>query len=330
MNVIEIKNDNLSWKYIRILLALSLLKRKPVRLTGSENFFNSSPEYIPVLDDVRMCVSDLSLGELSSDSGDLLYIPSGIVPGNYSIDTGKFSSAVEVILFLMPAFFYADYRSVFEIGGVTHSSLSQPTSFVKESLLNLFELTGHYAGLNLKRFGFYGSGGGSFEARVYPHEKSQLDDILRTGKKEVAGVKIFISGLTSEIAKRQKLMISSMLGIEENRVVIMEVMDSDGLGNSVQIFINTTSGDKVIPLVFSCEGRVYNSAGDFIYDESETGAEIEKLILDCSSYIQTDRWPDSLIYEALPLLRLSGMNTEVPDDNRELQQMVFLMEKLGL
>lgn len=305
--MLEISLNNIDWLAIRQALSLALLKGIDIRVAGGNCFLESNAEYKPLFVDMKRVTGELGVGELNRETDSIIYYPAPIRYGTFNIKAGKYSSLVELVLFLLPSLFYQEFRSVLNLSGVSHSSISYPSSFVKETLFYILEKTGHYASMALKRFGFHGSGGGKIETRVYPAEPEKNDKIFIPDDRRISGAKIFLSGLKLDIAEKEKKIICRELNLPEKNIGILNVIDSNGYGNSVQVFTN--SGDLTV--VFSREMNMYNDSGNFTLDEEKCINDLSELIAEINIFIKGNDFPDYILREAFPYLCLSGSN--IPD-----------------
>ncbi|MCU0849202.1 MAG: hypothetical protein MUD12_15075 [Spirochaetes bacterium] len=299
--IVGLEFEGIDWTAIRQALSLSLLKKRPLKIAGGGAFLSERPEYMPLFLDISDLVERTGAGKLSLGSGSIVFEPRGLGPGNIEFETRNNSSAVELLLFVMPALFFNDFRSVVRIGGVTHSHLSYSTAFVKETLLALLEKIGFYASLSLKKFGFYNSGGGSLESRVYPSEAAPWD-FGGLGPAAVEGAKIIISRIDGRVAASERGMIMSGLGIGADRTAVLEVMDSPGFGNSVQVCVRAGG----IPFIFSREAVFFNEAGDLVYDEEKNAAAFSGTLVSARDFSARGEFPPFVMREILPYLFLSG------------------------
>jgi hypothetical protein len=304
----EIELNNPLWRHIRIILSLALMRKEPVVVKKGFEFIEKNYDLIPLYNDIKRIVFETGAGILNDSGSDIVFNPEGILYGTYNFDTDKYSSISEIELFLLPSLFQCEFRSVIHFRGVTHSHLSYPTTFLKETLFSFMEYTGHYASLNLKRFGFYGSGGGAAESRVYPAEPGDRGDIFFSCEKKIEGVRIFLARMNMEMAAREKDFVVKNTGIDGNSVQIMEVVDADGYGNSIQVYVKCGN----LSVILSRDMEIYNSAGDFIFDEEKYYMTLSGLMKETDKLIRFNKLPDYLIDELLPYLFMNG--SAVPDD----------------
>lgn len=288
-------------------LSLSLLKGEPVLVKNGFEFIENNYDLAPLYSDLKKTVFDTGAGMLNESGPDIMFYPEGLAGGTYDIQTDKYSSISEIELFLMPSLFYKGFRSVINYTGVTHCHLSYPTTFLKETLFSFLEKTGHYASLNLKRFGFYGSGGGLAESRIYPAEPVRNGNILSFEGCRIEGVRIFMAKMNMEMAGREKEFIIKNAGVDESRVQIMEIIDADGYGNSIQVYVKCGG----VNVILSGDMEIYNSAGDFIFEESRYYKTLSGLLGDAERLVKLKALPVYLTDELVPYLFLSG--SDIPD-----------------
>jgi RNA 3'-terminal phosphate cyclase len=301
MKIMVIDFPNPDWILIRQALSLSLLKNVPITIGGGAAFIAGNPDFKPILDDMARMAEELGAGRLTTEAESIIFEPHPLLPGTFRFDSSHLSSAVELLLFLMPALFHADFRSVLELGGVTHSPLSCPTVFVKETLLAALEQMGLYGSLTLRRFGFHGSGGGAMESRIYPREQRSGKPGEDGDAPAISGVKIFISHLDTGLAEIEKGLIAEKIGMDPNRIAIIEVMESDGPGNGVQV-VATSRG---LPVVLFREMKLYDGKGELAFSEETLRSEIAGLAGETRLLLE-GTLPERAIRELYPYCVMSG------------------------
>jgi hypothetical protein len=299
--MIDLSFPDIDWLLIRQALSLALLKNQPITIAGGAEFLGDNKEYRPLFDDIERAATSWDAGRLAMDGASIIYVPKPLQPARFGFETGRFSSAVELLLFMMPALFCCNFRSILELSGVTHSPYSCPTAFVKETLLASLERLGFLASLTLKRFGFYGSGGGAIESRIYPREKGSGGMMAECAGASLNGVKIFISRLDTGLAELEKSMLMERLGLDESRTAIIEVMESDGPGNSVMVFADCGG----LPVVLFREMRMFDENGGIIFSEDALRGEIAGIESEANA-LKRGVLPERLIRELCPYFILSG------------------------
>jgi RNA 3'-terminal phosphate cyclase len=299
--MLKINHADIDWLMIRQALSLALLKSKSVNLVGGQTFLNKNPQYKQLFNDMSLATANIGAGELFCDRESIIYRPQRVVPGVFGIASSSLSSAVEILLFLMPGLFYGDFRTIINFEGVTHSVLSYPTAFIKEMLLNTLERLGFYSSLTLKRFGFYGSGGGMFESRIYPQE-AKPSRIFAGTSRTLSGARIYFSHMASDLALREKHILTESLGLDHDKIAIIEVMDSDGPGNSIQIYANVDGLD----MVFFREAPFFSEKGDIIFDEDLLPPLLKGLTDEVNAAMREGNLPGRLMRELYPYMTLCG------------------------
>jgi len=300
MKSIELNTYN--WRYIRLALSLALLKRENIIIKNGFEFIDTHYDLLPLFNSLKKVVADTGAGVLGSSESDIIFNPEKLSGGIYNFDCDKYSPITEIELFLMPSLFHSNSRSVINYSGVTHSSLSYPTTVVKTTLFDFLERLGFYGSFNLKRFGFYGSGGGIAESKIYPMEPKKCDDLFSFNECKIEGIKIFMAKMNMDMAKKEKEFIIKKTGVDENSVQIMEVVDADGFGNSIQAY-TVCNGINVI---LSKDMNIYNSAGDFVFDESGYYSALSGLIQDIELLSKSKKIPKVYAEELLPYMLMTG------------------------
>ncbi len=293
-------------------LSLALLKGEQVVVRDAENMLNADPSLPPLYDDIKRFIFETGCGMITESGEDIGFYPELLAPGRYNIETGNYSSISELELFLLPSLFNRETRSVISYRGVTHSHISYPTVFLKETIFGILEQCGFYASMNMKRFGYYGSGGGAAESRIYPEEKRACGDMLAGRPVTLEGVRIFVAKMDMALADREKEFVLKNIPVPEGKVQVMEVRDADGYGNSVQAYMKYGN----LNVILSRDMEIYNSAGDLVFDEARYYAGLSSLKDEISGFINSGRLPLYIAAEVLPYMMMSG--SPVPQEFREV------------
>jgi RNA 3'-terminal phosphate cyclase (ATP) len=326
--MIAIEHECVDWLAIRQSLALSILTGKGVEVVEGRSFLNNHPEYQPLMGDIAEIVKENHWGALTFSSDNIVFIPGSTDYGNYELATGPYSSASELIMLLLPSLISMSFRSSIKVSGVTHSSISYPTSFINDTLFALLENIGIYSSISLKRFGFYGSGGGSIESKIYPLEEpggASIDAVLLPERPpEIIGGRVYISGMSMEIANREKAMLSSHLGIDDKRISVIEVRNSAGMGNVMQLSVQF----DILPVVFSRVIDAYNYRGDFIFADRDIDAEVDSFLDEVRIFLWERRLTERIVRELVPFLWIVGIDVDVYGSYHEgLRETIALAER---
>ena len=322
MQMIEINNADMDWLMIRQALSFALLKNRTVVIPRGRAFLQENPRYRHLFEDMVRSAADIGAGKIAFDGESIIYEPLPIVSGVYSMESASFSSSVELLLFLMPGLFFRDFRSIINLKGVTHSVLSYPTAFIKECLLKALERLGFYSSLTLKRFGFYGSGGGMFESRVYPRESNGAR-IFSGHTHSLSGATIYISHLNADFAMQEKRFLAESLELDQDKIAIIEVVDSDGPGNSIQVYTNYNSMD----IVLFREVQIYNESGVMTFKEDDLVPILSDLSGEFNALIRGGVLPDYIFRELYPYFILSGAECEFNGNTKPAAMTKNLVDK---
>jgi hypothetical protein len=320
--MVDINYSDTDWIVIRQSLSLALASGRSVSIGGAAAFLGEGSDYRPILDDIARILPAIGAGRIRIEGDTIIFDPENLAAGKYDIETGPLSSATEPILLLMPALFNRDFRSIITASGVTHSHLSCPSAFIKETVLAGLEKLGLYGSLMLRRFGFYGTGGGSMEARIYPRE-SGAEAMAGSGRPALLGAKIFISHVDASLAEMEKSMLAGLPGFDQVRIAIIEVMESNGAGNSIQVF-GECSGMTV---VLFRDMRLYNLSGEFIFSEDALRGAIDGLAADARSFLEGSL-PERIIRELYPYRVMAGKTPQPGVETRGIEMTRGLCEKL--
>jgi len=244
----------------------------------------------------------MSAGSFLADGEDLLFRPAALRHGAYALETGAFSSALELVLLLLPPLTRLKYRTALSVRGVTHTDLSYTTDFVNLTLFDLLESMGFYLHLSLKRFGFYGSGGGLVEARAYPDEAGGFSPAIEYRDVAVRGARVYIAKMPTGVALMQREMLAGLTGLPESAIGIIEVRDADGPGNFIQAYAECDGVARVLQAV----SPVYGADGEYIFNEGRAGETVRSIASLCARLTEDRALPPEATREILPYAFLSG------------------------
>ncbi len=300
--MIEISLPEIDHVAVRHAVSLSLATGRSIRLAGAFGFVKENPAAGNLLADWENALGVLSAGSFRNDGDDLLFAPGALKNGDYLFETGAFSSALELVLLLLPPLTRLEYRSSLGVRGVTHSHLSCTTDFANLTLFDVLERMGFFLHLSLKRFGFYGSGGGLLEAKAYPEESGAGIPSLRYGDVRITGARVYIAKLPTHIAATQREILVERAGIPAPAVGIVEVLDADGPGNFIQVYAECDGGVRIEQAV----SPVYSGQGAYLFD-AEAAAETAKSAVEaCERLVAGKTVPERAVREILPYIVLSG------------------------
>ncbi len=299
---------HVDWLMLRQALSLSLLSGKPFALKGGFSFVRDNPAYGSVLSDFENFFNEHGMGRFEIQGGDLAFHPGGCPFGTYRFAANPYSSCGELFLLLLPALSSREFRSRLLLRGVTHAQFTPSIGFIKETFLEMAERSGFYASCVLKRFGFYGSGGGDIEARIYPAEKKPWNIPVRVESPQFAGARVYVAGQDTGPADRQRLLLGELLDIPHGSVGIIQIVDADGPGNFVEIYCS--AGE--IPFVFSGMVPLFDESGGAVDAEGSAEATMRAVASECRAFLDGGTVPERVLREIIPLAALSGGEIDVP------------------
>ncbi len=305
--MIELTLPEIDHIAMRHAISLSLATGKSFRLGGGFRFVRENPAAGNLLADWENALGALSAGSFGSDGDDLLFRPGAPARGDYSFETGAFSSALELVLLLLPPLTRLEYRTALGVRGVTHSDLSYTTDFVNLTIFDLLERMGFYLHLSLKRFGFYGSGGGLLEAKAYPGESGGALPDLSYHDVRITGARVYIAKLPTDVAMTQKDLLVAGGVIPASSVGIVEVLDADGPGNFIQVYAECDGGVRILHAV----SPVYSGEGEYVFN-GEVAAETARSAVAAYERLLVEKAvPERAVRELLPYAILSGSGIPV-------------------
>ncbi len=104
------------------------------------------------------------------------------------------------------------------------------------------------------------------------------------------------------------------LKLEDNKVQLMEIVDADGMGNSIQVYVDCGG----MHIIISRDMAIYNSAGDIVFDEAKYYSSISALVSETERFVKTDYIPAEIISELVPYIIMSGSN--VSDKIKDMEE----------
>jgi RNA 3'-terminal phosphate cyclase len=305
----KVELDTYNWRYIRLALSLALFKREHIVIRNGFKFIEKNYDLLHLFNCFKKFVFDADAGIISDSEEDIIFNPEGMGSDIYNFDCDEYFPISEIELFIMPSLFHSNYRSAVNYRGVTHSHISYPTTVIKTTLFDFLERMGFYGSFNLKRFGFYGSGGGIAESKIYQMEPKICDDLFSFNECKLEGVKIFMAKMNMDMAQKEKEFIVKHIGIPENSVQIMEIVDADGFGNSIQAYTMCNG----MNIILSKDMDLYNSAGDFIFDENKYYRALSGFVQEVELISKLKKIPQCYVEEILPYMLMTGsaINDEI-------------------
>jgi RNA 3'-phosphate cyclase len=169
-------------------------------------------------------------------SEDLVFVPSGIFPGDYRIEIGTAGSCSLVLQTILLPLAHAGGTSSVVIVGGTHVPWSPTFEYIDQVWSPSLELLGYQAKIELIKAGFYPKGGGLIEATIRPASRSAA--ILQERRSPISGFKgvSLSSNLPLHVAERQrKRMMERLDPINQSVEIEIQQLASPGVGSAVFI-----------------------------------------------------------------------------------------------
>lgn len=311
----------------RILLSAALKTRRDIRITNLPDDPSYEDYSAGVIGSFASAAQKFFGASIEFSRAALIMSHTENPPSAKSFGKGDISIPAgiplsEMILFLAPALSHARFRSVLGLEGTTHAGRSLPITFVRDTLFDAMARFGFYAGINLNRFGFL-QGGGSAECRIYPAIPVEFDAWQRFDFRRVSRGRIYAASLNQKTAPMQKKYLSSLTGLDEKNISVIEIMNAPGIHNSVYIYVETERFD----VIFFIEIDSFMSGPDPSAAEQSLEA-IALLAADARGFHSSGIIPPNLERELLPYAMMSGSNYEPQNpDNiplaRSLEKILF-------
>jgi len=196
----------------------------------------------------------------------LAFIPGSVRSGTYHFAVGTAGSATLVFQTILPALMTASGRSEITIEGGTHNMQAPPFDFLEKVFLPLIRTLGPKVEVQLKRYGFYPAGGGSFFAKIEPCHTLKPMQLVNRGEITGKTASAIVANLPRNIAQRELNTVADLLNWDSQSMNIIETKNSIGPGNIVFVEIVSTG----LTEVFSGFGKIGKSAESVASDACES------------------------------------------------------------
>ena len=196
----------------------------------------------------------------------LTFIPGSVRSGTYHFAVGTAGSSTLVFQTILPALMTASGPSEITIEGGTHNMQAPPFDFLEKVFLPLIRTLGPKVEVQLKRYGFYPAGGGSFLARIEPCRRLKPIQLVNRGEITGKTASAIVANLPRSIAQRELNTVADLLNWDAQSMNIIETKNSIGPGNIVLVEV-VSSG---LTEVFSGFGKIGKSAESVASDACES------------------------------------------------------------
>jgi RNA 3'-terminal phosphate cyclase (ATP) len=232
---------------LRTSLALSLVTNTPFRVENVRARRSRPGLMRQHLTAVR-AAAEVGHAHVSGDevgSKQLEFRPREVHPGDYRFSVGTAGSVTLVFQTILPALMGADAPSLIMFEGGTHNPMAPPFEFLSRVYAPLVAKMGVGLGLELQRAGFYPAGGGRFRAVVQPGRLQPLT-LEERGLIRVRRATAIVSSLPAHVARRELDAVKRILRFNEEECRSLEIPDSPGPGNALQIEIESEHVTELI------------------------------------------------------------------------------------
>lgn len=191
---------------LRTALALAAILKRPVEIQNIRDGRKKPglrPQHLMAVKAMALITAGKVVGaELGSTR--VVFEPSKIVPGSYSLDVGTAGSTSLVLQSMIPALLFAKEQSRVVIAGGTHVPWSPCFHYMKEVFAPALHQMGGALQLEMDSWGWYPKGGGKVIASILPAPELRGVDFTRHGKLKDTYVLSAVSNLPMSIAERQR------------------------------------------------------------------------------------------------------------------------------
>lgn len=245
--------------------------------------FNDTTELLYLHHRDRVLQLLATLGLISEDhttvTGNLLPV------GRLEIRGDARTSLTEYIFLLLPLLLLRKERTLLSMTGVTHYPLSSTASMLQSVFAPLLRKKGFFIAVKVERFGFYGTGGGAMNVRVYPRES--VHEPCASSAPEFRGARIITSSMNPALLERMRGVTAESFGLYQDHVAVLDVRNA-GPGMLLQVFLE----DNGVPLMREYDLPVYNAAGDLIHDEDQSVRIIHSARKELERNFVRGEWPE--------------------------------------
>ncbi|MFW5861676.1 MAG: RNA 3'-terminal phosphate cyclase [Spirochaetota bacterium] len=307
--MIVVDLENIDWTAFRQVVALSLATGRDCSIRGLGQLFDHihNRRMWKVLKNIMELIPGVDVIERDNQ---VRIISSGLKYGIYHVETHRYAPVTDIILTLAPALSNCEFVSELHLKGVTHSPYSHPASFLKTSLNALITDAGYTVASSLKKFGFYGSGDGEIVTKIYPMVKHANFILPVSYNWEMVSARVYVAKIDTAFASYQKEYLAKELHIDANSISIMEIVNSSGYGNHIDV--NIRGGD--MEMVESMTMMLYNADGDFVFTDDSMRDSMKEFCARIKNIIDDKKIPYPLLREAIPFIKLAGLDCDEYND----------------
>lgn len=165
----------------------------------------------------------------------LEFEPSGVHPGVHHFDIGTAGASCLVLQTILPALMLADAPSRIVIEGGTYNTRAPSLGFLEKSFLPILARFGPRVSARVERHGFYPAGGGRVVFEIQPEKTLVPLELLERGERKHVKARAMVARLPRHVAERELDGISTALSLRPGDLELVELTDTRGPGNAVEI-----------------------------------------------------------------------------------------------
>jgi len=230
---------------LRTSLALSLITGRPLQITriraGRKKPGLAAQHVRAVEASCAVCRGQVEGASLGST--EIAFVPSQVVPGQYTFEIGTAGATSLVLHTLYLPLALAGGPSELTIRGGTHVAWSPSFHYLRDQWRPALALIGLDVEIEIRRAGYYPKGGGEILARVFPRAKVDRLKLERESTPTAAKVTVVSTRLPTHVAERQVRTARKLLE-QQGLEVSSEVEEYDGIapGTATHVRIPTGRG----------------------------------------------------------------------------------------
>lgn len=222
---------------LRTSLALAILTRQPVRIEHIRAKRAKPGLLRQHLTAVQAAVAVSGGHAEGADIGSrvLTFHPGIIRGGDYHFAIGTAGSSTLVLQTILLPLLQADCESTVTITGGTHNPSAPPVDFLQRAFLPLLKRMGANIEVELKKYGFYPSGGGEIVARIQPCPILQGIELCERGERHHSFAEAYLVNLPVHVAERELQTIGELMSWPKEQLFVRGLVRQSGPGNVVTL-----------------------------------------------------------------------------------------------